>query len=235
MKKFIPVLMAFLFAITFSCSFALYTAQESFAAEGTNVDHHSQQEIISYLNESGVSLFDATDYSVTPVKYTVRGELSDKSKNGALTILNNIRYIAGLNPVSLDDSYGDLAQAAAFVNASIGQLTHNPSTVTTKPGAMSEEDWNMGNEGASKTNLARGLRTLNLSVRDWTYDEDKSNVSRIGHRRWCLNPTMGKTGFGATGSYYAMYSLDRSGSGTQNNVAWPAENMPVEYFNKDVP
>lgn len=235
MKKFIPVLMAFLFAIAFSCAFTLSTAQEAFAAEGTNVDHHSQQEIINYLSESGVSLFDATEYSVTPVKYTVRGELSDKSKNGALAILNNIRYIAGLNPVSLDDSYGDLAQAAAFVNASIGQLTHYPSSVTTKPETMSEEDWNLGNEGARQVNLASGLSTLNLSVRDWTYDEDSGNVSVIGHRRWCLNPKMGKTGFGATGPYYAMYSFDTSGSGAQNNVAWPAENMPVEYFNKNIP
>ena len=213
----------------------LSLAEDVFAAEGTNVDHHTQQEISTYLSESGVSFYDETSYSVEPVINTVRGQLSNESKNGALKILNNIRYIAGLNPVSLDDSYGDLAQAAAFVNASIGRMTHYPDQVAQKPAEMSDEDWTAGVTGAGKTNLARGQSTLNLACLAWTFDESSSNIPMIGHRRWCLNPGMGKTGFGAAEWFYAMYSFDRSASSSQTNVAWPAENMPVEYFNKDIP
>ena len=42
---------------------------------------------------------------------------------------------------------------------------------------------------------------------------------------------MGKTAFGYVGGYSGMYAFDRSNSQAwQTNVAWPAQNMPVEYF-----
>ena len=211
------------------------SGQEVFAAEGPNVTNHTQAEIIQHLDSSGVSFGDPVTYSTTPVKNTVRGSLSTQSRNDALAMLNNIRFIAGLAPVTLDDDYGELAQAAAFVDASIGKLTHYPKDYTTKPDAMSDEDWDLGAQGAGSANIARGYATLNSAVLGWTFDEDSGNISRIGHRRWCLNPGMGKTGFGAAFYFYAMYSLDRSGSGTQTNVIWPAANMPVEYFAGDIP
>lgn len=41
---------------------------------------------------------------------------------------------------------------------------------------------------------------------------------------------MAKTGFGQVGSYSAMYAFDGSRWATEYNVAWPAQNMPVELF-----
>ena len=66
-------------------------------------------------------------------------------------------------------------------------------------------------------------------------DEDDSNISRVGHRAWCLNPTMGKTGFGVVDNYYNMHSFDRSYTSSIKNISWPAQNMPVEYFEKNMP
>ena len=69
------------------------------------------------------------------------------------------------------------------------------------------------------------------------YDSDSSNIARLGHRRWVLNPSMGKTAFGfcySSSSYYGyysgMYAFDRSGSGRQSPVAWPAQKMPLDRF-----
>ena len=51
---------------------------------------------------------------------------------------------------------------------------------------------------------------------------------------------MAKAGFGAVsgskGIYSAMYTADCSGE-TENifGIAWPAQNMPVEYFGNDYP
>ena len=63
-------------------------------------------------------------------------------------------------------------------------------------------------------------------------DGDSSNIDRVGHRRWCINPTMSATGFGHSGSYTAMYSFDEGNTDASDisYVMWPAQNMPVEYF-----
>ena len=67
-------------------------------------------------------------------------------------------------------------------------------------------------------------------------DDDSSNISRVGHRRWVLNPSMGKAGFGYAGRYTAMYAHDRSNtSANQYGVAWPAQMMPVSYFDSNYP
>ena len=76
-----------------------------------------------------------------------------------------------------------------------------------------------------------GYGSLNQAiVKGWMSDDDSGNIDRVGHRRWILNPEMGKTGFGMVGSYSAMYCFDRSGTGHQMNIFWPAQNMPLEYF-----
>lgn len=70
-------------------------------------------------------------------------------------------------------------------------------------------------------------------------DDNASNIDRVGHRRWVLNPAMGKTGFGAVkgdkGTYSGMYSFDRSRSAAQYGVCWPAQTMPLEFFEDDYP
>ena len=198
-------------------------------AAGPNVQKRSKDQITEYLSKNNVTSTSSHSFKTTPKKDTVRGELDNASKESALKLLNNCRYIAGLDPVSLDASYGNLAQGAAFVDWSIGQLTHYPGNFT-KPAAMSQENWQLGIDGARRSNIAWGYFSLNSAVMDWMRDSDGSNVSVLGHRRWCLNPRMGKVGFGAAGSYYAEYAMDSSGSGTQTKVAWPAQNMPVEYF-----
>ena len=37
------------------------------------------------------------------------------------------------------------------------------------------------------------------------------------------------------GSHYAMYAFDKSGRSTADYSVWPAQNMPLEYFNKSYP
>ena len=199
-------------------------------AESPGVAKHSKQEIIEHIRNSGVSISDPVEFTVNPVANSARGELSRKTQEGAVTMLNNIRYVAGLDPVSFDENYGRYAQAGAFVNMSIGQMTHYPESVTSKPSAMSQADWDLGCRGAGSCNLYRGPSTLTSAVIGWVEDPGTSNTSVLGHRRWCLNPEMGKTGFGFAGGFCAMYCFDSSGTGTQKNIAWPAQNMPIEYF-----
>ena len=201
----------------------------AYADTGLNVDQHSKQDIIDYIDNSDINFNEDDIYITEPVKDTVRGELSDTTKSHALALLNTYRYIAGLDPVELDEAYENWAQAAAFVNLSLFQMTHYPADIAEKPADMSQEDWEDGIYGAARCNLAMGY-TMASAPMAWMDDDNTYNIERVGHRRWCLNPKMKKTGFGAADPYTAMYSIDSSGSGTQSNVSWPAANMPVEYF-----
>jgi hypothetical protein len=202
---------------------------------GLGVATHSKEDIISFVSASGALLTDEveykTDYSISQPYET--GELTEDTLNKALAMLNNIRYIAGLNyNVALDDTYTEWCQAGSLVNAINGELTHYP----TQPDGVSDELMALAEKGCGQSNIAWGYQNLNMSiVSAWMNDGDDNNISRVGHRSWCLNPTMGKTGFGAVGAYTSMYSWDTSNSSTIKRIAWPAQEMPVEYFGTDYP
>lgn len=201
------------------------------------VEYHTKTEIAEFIKTHNAEAAYNTVYKVTPrAQYPYEiGELSSETLNGATNLLNTYRYIAGIpSNVSLDANDSRLAQAATLVNAANNYLTHYPS----KPADMSDDMYALGQEGARSSNLAAGYNTLGYSLAaGWMSDGDSSNIDRIGHRRWVLNPTMGKVGFGKTQSYTAMYVFDRTYSeGSKfTGVAWPAQNMPIGYFNSKDP
>ena len=133
----------------------------------------------------------------------------------------------------LNDEYVKQAQGASVVNSVNDVLTHNPE----KPAGMSDEVYKIGAEGASHSNIAMGYNNIDTSlVYGYMEDGDSSNIDRLGHRRWLLNPSMKATGFGYYNNYTAAYVLDDSSADSpEYGVIWPAQNMPTEYFNKDFP
>ena len=203
------------------------------ASSGLGVAIHTPAQIKTYIENSGSLLTDEVQYKTAYSDKTPYdpGSLTDETLNSALTTLNIVRYIAGLNyNVTLDSSYNEQSQAAALINQINGILSHSP----TRPDGMSDSLYALANTGCRHTNLAVGSANLNTCiVNSWMNDSSASNISHVGHRSWCLNPKMGKTGFGAAGDYMAMYSMDSSNSSTIKNIAWPAQNMPVEYFSSD--
>ena len=203
-------------------------------AESPKVYKRSQEEIRTRMQNTRAVTSLPVTYKVKPVANTVRGELSSETQNSAITLLNNIRYVAGLDSVTYDQSYAEMAQAAAFVNMSIGIMTHSPASVASKPAAMSQADWDLGCKGAAGSNIAAGRLWLRHSIFAWVDDSDSTNIKNVGHRVYCLNPKMRKTGFGLAGSKSAMYVTSESeggiGVGFQTNIAWPAQNTPIEYF-----
>ena len=69
-------------------------------------------------------------------------------------------------------------------------------------------------------------------------DSDASNIDGVGHRRWQLNPVLGKVGFGFAlgeggyGAYTAEKVMDKSGSGCAYDfISRPASgNFPEELM-----
>lgn len=207
------------------------------------VEYHTQSEIRNYVKNSGAKLNDALGFAQNPVTTSPygAGRLSDAAMNSAFEMVKQIRYIAGLSDdIVLDEEMTNKAQAGMLVNYVNGALSHYPA----QPADMDKELYELGLSGTSASNIAWASwqnRAINETmVFGWMNDGDNSNIDRLGHRRWILNPSMKKTGFGAVsgsrGTYSAIYALDRSNaSANQQGIMWPAQNMPVEYFGVGFP
>lgn len=222
---------------------ALCNVLPVWAAGGLHVAPHTQEEIRAYANRDGVSLQETPEYTQAPQATApfALGKVSDQTLGSAIKLLNQIRYIAGLSyDVALDARYNELAQAASLANYANQKMSHYP----TQPAGMPDDMFALAQTGAASSNIAwssaRNWSLNNIIATSWMEDGDSSNIDRVGHRRWLLNPKMGKTGFGVVtgenGSHFAVYAHDKSNQGaSEYGVAWPAQNMPVEYFNTHFP
>lgn len=154
----------------------------------------------------------------------------DIERDKALRRLKAYRYLAEVpyQNVTLDDQFNKWTDAGAALCEKIGKLDHKPAN----PG-LPEAEYKLGFKGVSSSNLAP-TGNLVSSVDMYMNDSDPTNIDRVGHRRWCLNPAMMKTGFGKSGNYSAMYSFDTSQPRLPDvdAVCFPARGyMPVEFFN----
>lgn len=148
----------------------------------------------------------------------------------ALRRLQTYRALCGLPfaGMSLVPDWNQKCDAAAELCRRIGKLDHTPP----KPDGVDDARYQLGYEGASHSNLAINA-TLPQSVDGYMDDSDPSNIDRIGHRRWCLNPAMKKTGFGSDGTFHAMWSFDESGQDPKglDAVYYPPPGyVPVDLF-----
>ena len=211
-------------------------SNENMPNVGVNVAYHTEDEIREFVKNHPADFISPVEYEEEPLSkapYSL-GRLKYKTLQSALNTLNQIRYIAGLSSdVVLNDEYVKQAQGASVVNSVNDVLTHNPE----KPAGMSDEVYRIGAEGASHSNIAMGYNNIDTSlVYGYMEDGDSSNIDRLGHRRWLLNPSMKATGFGYYNNYTAAYALDNSSAySPEYGVIWPAQNMPTEYFNKEFP
>lgn len=173
------------------------------------------------------------------------GKLKDTYVLEGIKAVNLARYLAGLpDDVQPDYTLGKQQQAAALLNAVNGELSHYPS----RPSGMSEELYALGANAAKRSNIAYGADTFSEAVFDlYMADSDETNIDRVGHRRWILNPAMKKTMLGAavgqSGAfevpYSNMYSFDASraaGEVVYDQIAWPsAGQFPLEVWHDEDP
>ena len=173
------------------------------------------------------------------------GTLSEDFLESGITYLNYVRFVAGLPEVMLDDSMNENAQYGAVLLAAIDELTHYPS----RPGDMEVEFYEQGYSATSSSNISARwgysdlTTTLKSAVLGCMNDNNsQSNLEKVGHRRWLLNPTLGKVGFGyaeseTEWSYIVTKVFDRSGSGCDFDfIGWPvAGNHPTNLFDAQNP
>ncbi len=178
----------------------VYADEKNTQQEPINVAKRSTQDIKQYIKNHPANISDSVTYAETPNTenpYNI-GMLSNETLQSGINILNHVRYIAGLSDVALNDNYNKTAQAASVVIAAdtTSILNHYPENQVIC--LMIFINWVLLEQKSS--NIAWGswsTYTLNDSiVNGWMDDGDPGNISRLGHRRWILNPSMGATGFG---------------------------------------
>ena len=142
------------------------------------------------------------------------GTVKASALQAAVNRLNAVRRIAGLPNVTLDTALSQNAQYGAVLTAHNNYLDHYPA----QPADMEQNFYTQAKSAVSSSNLSAG-RNLPGAVDAFMDDSDASNISALGHRRWQLNPVLGKVGFGYAvsgtgyGSYVVEKVFDKSGSG----------------------
>ncbi len=153
----------------------------------------------------------------------------------AMKRLQAYRYLCGLawTPMRLDAELNAYADLGAEINKAIGGLSHHPKN----PGWPADK-YKKAAHACAKSNLfmhsQQDPRTImKRSIDAYLFDSDRSNIDRVGHRRWCLNPSMGKVGFGECQGFSAMMAHDGSRADVPpyDVIAYPAPGyFPVDFF-----
>lgn len=151
---------------------------------------------------------------IRAIKATDAPEGISPKIHDAVKALNTFRFLSGVPyDVQGDATFSAHATDAALACKKNGGLSHDLGHSTDKCNLTS--DGNMEN-----------------SVRGYMEDSGENNRERRGHRSWCLNPAMGKVGFGTAGdSYSAMWCMDGSGKGkTPEFWAYPGQGFYPQEF-----
>jgi uncharacterized protein YkwD len=154
------------------------------------------------------------------------GQLNTEFVQDGVNMANFVRYLAGLpDDLEQDQALNNQAQYGAVLLAASNELTHYPG----KPQDMDTSFFEIGAKSTASSNLYAGITNTYQMVLGYMSDSDPSNISRVGHRRWILNPPLKKIGFGFALSdtslaYSPMQVFDRSGAETiaAPMVAWPS-------------
>lgn len=201
---------------------------------------HSESEIANaYVNSK--STFDYTQniYTVQPsatAPYKA-GALKEGVKEDTLNQLNYLRWLAGLNSVTIQEQYMERSQKGAVVLKATDELTHYP----TQPADMSDDFFKEGAAGVGagygySGNVAKGYQTMADSILGYTNDDYNVNAG-VGHRLSMLDPNAYGVSFGFVSPYNAVSIYTRSQTGYSDSFyAWPSAGyFPIEAISVNAP
>ncbi|MBN1241231.1 MAG: CAP domain-containing protein [Spirochaetales bacterium] len=167
------------------------------------------------------------------------GRLRPEYVADGLAVLNFARWLAGLPAdVEIDPRLAVQAQHGAVLLHRIGCLCHTPS----RPSDMPKAFYAIGYASTSTSNIHASFgatTSLEQAVLGFLDDSDPSNIDKVGHRRWILNPAMRYTAFGYAGDEESSFITLQAFDQTRKDVfipfvAWPAEGMfPISFFGAD--
>lgn len=133
------------------------------------------------------------------------GKLNDTYINGTVDWINLYRSLYGLSSVVANPDWNVEAQyGAATLAAADEGLSHGLVGIS-KPGNISEDDWDRGATATNSSNLAVGLVSPEGNVTEYLNDEDNDVP---GHRDWLLGGIT-QVGVGQAANYNDLKVFDR--------------------------
>ena len=144
-----------------------------------------------------------------PKPHKVSREVHEATEN-----LNIFRFLCGVpSDVESDVEFSANAEDAAIACKEFGSLSHGLGHSTGKCNLSSSGD-------------------MVASVAQYIEDSGDNNRDARGHRAWCLNPPMGRVGFGSAGdSFSGMWCMDGSGKSIRGPWAYPGMGLfPLDYM-----
>lgn len=222
------------------------------------------QEQIKFKWQQYAPVFNGNPYVTAPTTEQTyeAGVIQNDFIADGVNMANFVRYLADLpDDLEVEGSLNRKAQHGAVLLTAHGSLSHTPP----QPENMELSFYREGYESTSSSNLAYygyyssgSLAhfidqmtidyewTLANSVRLYMRDEDDVNLKHVGHRRWILNPSLKKVGFGYAHHLSAdekwkskfeafstmqIFDTSRSAAFDYEYIAWPNQgNFPVEFF-----
>jgi uncharacterized protein YkwD len=174
-------------------------------------------------------------YAVTPDAATCRvGTLSDATRQNALSAINQIRQLHGLDAVVYDRASDDLVMNASLMMLANGALNHAPPNswkCYSAAGATGAQTSNLSTTGASTP--PEGDFIL------WLTDSISLSGNVLGHRRWLLDPFLtqmaygradqGTTAYGGMSVVRVIYNTVTTQNSTATFVAYPFHDYPAKY------
>jgi len=188
---------------------------------------------LTLINKSPIVLDGEVPADVTAdIKRRVADPAAHAEREAAVRNLNGYRYLCGLPfDVGLDRAHIAYTEAGSDLLKVIGKLDHTPSN----PG-LPEDQYKAGYKGTSSSNIFMGLKDMGPTIHGYMDDSDAKNIKMLGHRRWCLNPKMARTGLGRNDNFSAMWSMDggRDEAVEYDYTAFPPPGLvPNAVFKKD--
>ncbi|MDO8848020.1 MAG: hypothetical protein Q7W51_06515 [Coriobacteriia bacterium] len=182
-------------------------------------------------------VYTGSAYSVVPsvVAPYAPGDAAAGYRTDGVNMINFGRYLAGLpRDVTLSSTRNSNGQYGSVL-LSASTFSHTPP----KPAAMDDSFYAIGYAATSSSNIGGGYTTSWSFQKGCLDDDDAGNITRVGHRRWLLNPRMLYTGIGYAEGYHTTYAFDSSRSSTEVSydfVAWPSAGVfPVDFASRYTP
>lgn len=222
-------------------------AEEEFHDSGDlSLPKLSEEEIVQLLADNPTDIQqDVYEQEPLCTAPYATGKVKTEVLQAAADRLTALRRLAGLPAVELDLSLSENAQYGAVLLAKIGELDHTPSN----PGDMPDWFYRQAYAATSSSNLAKTGRwtsswkapSKNGPAQAVDLLMEDTFVLSVGHRRWQLNPSLKKVGFGyvaqetapekggvSLDEYTVEKVFDNSGNVRNYNfIAWPASgNFP---------
>ncbi len=182
---------------------------------------HTESEVCARWNADRADNVDGT-WNGTGAPTCDPGDMDAAWRARVLKQVNLYRWVAGLAPVTFDDTRNQKAQACALIQTENFGLSHMPP--------MSDACWTMdGYEASSKSNIAPSAAAH--SIESYMVDWGDSNLLSLGHRRWVLDDTIGPFGIGSTTDTSCLWVHDGTAGASYDYLAWPPPGaVPLEAF-----